>query len=65
MVFDAESEILGVKKTDPDMDVSPRNFIGSTVGDELALATGRQSRTVSLATKGRGGILLGGRLGKS
>ncbi len=65
MVFDAESEILGVKKADPDMDVSPRNFIGSTIGDELALATGRQSRTISLATKGRGAILLGGRLGKS
>ena len=65
MVFDGESEILGVKKTDPDMDVSPRNFIGTTVGDELALATARQSRTISLATKGRGAILLGGRLGKS
>ena len=65
MVFDAESEILGVKKADADMDVSPRNFIGTTVGDELALATGRQSRTVALATKGRGAILLGGRLGKS
>jgi hypothetical protein len=65
MVFDAESEILGVKKADPDMDVSPRNFIGSTIGDELALATARQSKTISLATKGRGAILLGGRLGKA
>lgn len=65
MVFDAESEILGVKKADPDMDVSPRNFIGTTIGDELAMATNRQSRTISLATKGRGAILLGGRLGKS
>jgi predicted AlkP superfamily pyrophosphatase or phosphodiesterase len=65
MVFDAESEVLGVKKTDTDMDVSPRNFIGTTVGDELALATARQSRTISLATKGRGAILLGGRLGKT
>jgi predicted AlkP superfamily pyrophosphatase or phosphodiesterase len=65
MVFDAESEILGVKKADPDMDVSPRNFIGSTIGDELAMATARQSKTISLATKGRGAILLGGRLGKA
>lgn len=65
MVFDAESEILGVKKAKPGMDVSPRNFIGSTIGDELALATGRQSKTISLATKGRGAILLGGRLGKA
>lgn len=65
MVFDAEAEIVGVKKTDPDMDVSPRNFVGSTVGDELALVTARQSRTIALATKGRGAILLGGRLGKA
>lgn len=65
MVFDAESEIIGVKKADADMDVSPRNFIGSTLGDELALATARQSRTITLATKGRGAILLGGRLGKA
>lgn len=65
MVFDGQSEILGVKKTDPDMDVSPRNFIGSTVGDELALSTARQSRTISIATKGRGSILLAGRLGKA
>jgi predicted AlkP superfamily pyrophosphatase or phosphodiesterase len=65
MVFDAESEVIGVKKTDPDMDVSPRNFVGSTLGDELSLATAGKSRTVSIATKGRGAILLGGRLGKA
>ena len=65
MVFDGTSEILGVKKTDPDMDVSPRNFIGSTLGDELSLATSQRSRTIALATKGRGAILLGGRLGKA
>jgi arylsulfatase A-like enzyme len=45
--------------------VSPRNFIGSTLGDELSLATAQQSRTIALATKGRGAILLGGRLGKA
>ena len=65
MVFDAEAEIVGVKKTDTDMDVSPRNFLGSTIGDELSLATAGQSRTVAIATKGRGAILLGGRLGKA
>lgn len=65
MVFDPQSEVLGAEKTDPDMDVSPRNFIGSTIGDELALASGRQSKTIALATKGRGAILLGGRLGRA
>src|SRR6185369_2919501 len=65
MVFDGQSTILGAKQTDADMDVSPRNFYGSTVGDELILAQGKQSKTISLATKGRGAILLGGRLGKT
>ncbi|HEU4405975.1 MAG TPA: alkaline phosphatase family protein [Polyangiaceae bacterium] len=65
MVFDAEAEIIGVKKTDPDNDVSPRNFVGSTLGDELSLASAGRSRTVAIATKGRGAILLGGRLGKA
>ncbi len=65
MVFDSGAQIIGAPKTDIDMDVSPKNFIGSTVGDELFLATGGQSKTVSLATKGRGAILLGGRLGKT
>lgn len=64
MVFDASSQMIG-QKTDPDMDVSPRNFIGSTVGDELNMATGGQSRTITIATKGRGAILLGGRLAKA
>lgn len=65
MVFDAESKVLGLKETDADMDVSPRNFYGSTVGDELIMATGGKAKVVSLATKGRGAILLGGRLGKT
>ncbi len=65
MVFDANAKILGLEKTDPDMDVSPRNFLGSTVGDELSLASGGQSKTIALATKGRGAILMGGRLGKT
>lgn len=65
MVFDAQTQVLGLKETDPDTDVSPRNFVGSTVGDELFLATGGRSKTIALATKGRGAILLGGRLGKT
>ncbi len=64
MVYDSNAELLG-GKTDTDMDVSPRNFVGSTLGDEMALATARQSKTIALATKGRGAILLGGRLGKA
>jgi len=47
------------------MDVSPRNFYGSTLGDELFLAQGQKSKTIALATKGRGAILMGGRLAKT
>lgn len=65
MVFDGQSKVLGVKETEADMDVSPRNFYGSTVGDELILAQGQKAKTIALATKGRGAILMGGRLGKT
>ncbi len=65
MVFDEKSTILGIKETAPDMDVSPRNFYGSTVGDELILAQGQKGKTIALATKGRGAILMGGRLAKT
>ena len=65
MVFDGQSKILGLQDTPADMDVSPRNFYGSTVGDELILAQGRQAKTIALATKGRGAILMGGRMAKT
>lgn len=65
MVFDGQATVIGQKATEPDMDVSPRNFYGSTVGDELILAQGKQAKTIALATKGRGAILMGGRLGKT
>jgi hypothetical protein len=41
---------------------SPRNLIGSTVGDELKLATGGRSRVIALAGKDRSAIMLGGHL---
>lgn len=62
MVFDPNNQILGTKKTKTGDDVSPANFNGSTVGDELHLATGGLSKTIGLATKGRGAILMSGRL---
>jgi hypothetical protein len=41
---------------------SPRNLIGSTVGDELRLATGRRSRILTVAGKDRSAVMLGGHL---
>jgi predicted AlkP superfamily pyrophosphatase or phosphodiesterase len=64
MLYDPNSQPL-VGKAGPDDETSPKNFIGSTIGDELKLATGLASKTVALALKERGAILLGGRLGSA
>jgi predicted AlkP superfamily pyrophosphatase or phosphodiesterase len=39
---------------------SPRNLIGSTVGDELRRSTGGRSRVIAIAGKDRSAIMLGG-----
>jgi predicted AlkP superfamily pyrophosphatase or phosphodiesterase len=39
---------------------SPRNLVGSTVGDELKLATGGRGKVVAIAGKDRSAIMLGG-----
>lgn len=44
---------------------SPRNFIGTTIGDELILNSQGRSKVVSIALKSRSAILLGGKLGKA
>jgi len=62
MLFDPESVALG-GQPDPGEDTSPRNFNGSTLGDELRLASGMGSKVVAIALKERGALLLGGRLG--
>jgi predicted AlkP superfamily pyrophosphatase or phosphodiesterase len=63
MLFDPDSHALGQATADPGDDTSPRNFLGSTVGDELKVWTQGTSRTVSIALKERGALLLGGRTG--
>ncbi len=45
--------------------VGPKKLIGTTIGDELALAFDRQSRVFSVSLKDRGAILPGGYLGKA
>ena len=45
--------------------MGPKKLIGSTIGDELALAFDRQSRVFSVSIKDRGAILPGGYLGKA
>jgi predicted AlkP superfamily pyrophosphatase or phosphodiesterase len=58
-VADPEARALGASEG-PGADLSPRNLLGSTVGDELVVASGGQSKVVTLAMKGRAAILLGG-----
>ncbi len=44
---------------------SPRNFNGTTVGDELLLSNSFQSKVISISVKDRGAIFTGGKLGKA
>ncbi|MSP61622.1 MAG: alkaline phosphatase family protein [Myxococcales bacterium] len=64
MLYDANAKPL-VGVAEPSDDTSPRNFIGSTVGDELRLASGGAAKSVAVALKERGALLLGGRIGQA
>lgn len=55
---DVSQATVGVEKT-KNLGTSPKNFIGSTVGDELKNA-GHSSKVVTLALKDRSAILMGG-----
>ena len=63
MLFDEKAQVINQGPVDPGEDSSPRNFYGSTVGDELRMSNGGKSKVVSLAVKERGALLLGGRTG--
>ncbi len=59
-VLDPASSIVGVgDETSKLPGMSPKNFLGTTVGDELK-NSGRHSRVVTLALKDRAAILMGG-----
>ncbi len=61
MLFDPGAKLL-VGETTPEDETSPRNLMGSTVGDELRLAS-PDSKVVAVGLKERGTIALGGRMG--
>lgn len=63
MLFDPEAKYLGQGDATPEDETSPRNFLGSTIGDELRMASGGAARVIAVALKERGALLLGGRLG--
>lgn len=62
MLFDPDAKLL-IGETTPEDETSPRNLMGSTVGDELRLAS-PAAKVVAVGLKERGTIALGGRMGQ-
>ena len=61
---DDRHHIIG-SKPKPHEGVSPRNLLVTTIGDELVVGNGGQSRVFSVSVKDRGAILPGGHVGKA
>jgi hypothetical protein len=64
MLYDPTARLTGLDAAPTD-GTSPRNLIGSTLGDQLKLATGGRARVIALSLKDRSAIVLGGRLGRA
>jgi predicted AlkP superfamily pyrophosphatase or phosphodiesterase len=64
MIYDPDSQLLDGETTTSD-ETSPRNLIGTTLGDQMRLANGGQSRVIALSDKDRAAQLLGGKMGKA
>ena len=47
---------------DPEMGSSPRRLVGTTLADQMRLASGGRSRTVSISLRDQTAVMLGGRL---
>lgn len=61
---DAEAQYLG-EPTKKHAGTSPKNLLGTTVGDELLMSNNFQSKAIAISLKDRGAILPGGKLGKA
>jgi hypothetical protein len=61
---DGRHHIIG-SQPKPHEGVSPRNLLATTIGDELVVDSGGQSRVFSVSVKDRGAILPGGHVGKA
>ena len=59
MLFDAKAQVINRGPVDRGEDSSPRNFYGSTVGDELRMSNGGKSSVVAVAIKERGACCSG------
>lgn len=63
-VQDADHHLLGVEGK-PEDGTSPKNLMVSTIGDELAIASGGRSRVFGVSFKDRAAMLMAGHLGKA
>jgi predicted AlkP superfamily pyrophosphatase or phosphodiesterase len=61
---DARHHLIG-QDPKPHQGVSPRNLLGSTIGDELVISNAGRSRVFSVSIKDRGAIIPGGHMGKA
>lgn len=61
-VYDQDVRLVGAEERTDLWTSSPRNFIGSTVGDQLKLHTMGRARVFSVSNKDRAAILMGGKM---
>ncbi|MCI0485052.1 MAG: alkaline phosphatase family protein [Blastocatellia bacterium] len=64
MFYDADAKLIGLETSAGD-DVSPRNFIGNNLSDQLLLSNNFKSKAIAVSLKDRAAIMLGGKLGKA
>ncbi|MES4793400.1 MAG: hypothetical protein C4321_10875 [Chloroflexota bacterium] len=64
MVYDPDAQLLD-GPTEPTDETSPRNLIGTTIGDQLILSNNGHSRVLGLSNKDRAAQIPGGKLGKA
>ena len=61
-VADRSVQAIGIKETETEGQMSPKNLLTDTFADALKLATGLQSRSYAISMKDRGAILPGGKM---
>ena len=64
MFFDPDVMLIGLETKAGD-NVSPRNFIGNNLSDQLLLSNSFKSKVMAVSLKARAAIMLAGKLGKA
>ena len=64
MFYDPDAKLIGLETAAGD-DVSPRNFIGNNLSDQLLMSNNFKSKAIAVSLKDRAAIMLSGKLGKA